>query len=314
MRVPSQGHPVHRDWFGLAAFRPGPRFTRDGAVLYLLDEVGSTNDFLRGRGGRAEGRRCVWDGWGWVAAEQQMLDPLRSPAIGTVVVARRQSAGRGRQGRVWQDCGGLHMSVVVPPHRAVIDHGFPVWLGLITALVLRENHYLDARLKWPNDIVVGRQKLGGILLERSGSGDEVLVVAGLGLNLGTERGAFPPDLQQVATSVLIESGRLLRPGEVAAGILQRVEAELDRFQDTGWDPFRPALALLDGLLGQWVRLRVRGQEITGRAVGIDDWGRLLIQPGEDGASPLVLSAGDVHLLEDDGDVEAQEGGHARPAR
>ena len=68
MRHPAAGGPVHRDWFGLADFRPGARFVRDGAALYLLDEVGSTNDFLLGRGRPAPGRLCTWDGWGWNAA------------------------------------------------------------------------------------------------------------------------------------------------------------------------------------------------------------------------------------------------------
>ncbi len=162
---------VHRDWFGLAGFRPGPKFLRDGGTLYLLEAVGSTNDFLLGRGGNGTGRLCTWDGWGWNAQSPRELTPVTSPLPGSVIVAHHQSTGHGRQGRTWRDCGGLHLSVVVPPHRAVMERGFSVWLGLITVLTLREDFQLDARLKWPNDIMVRGRKIGGILVQRSGPPD-----------------------------------------------------------------------------------------------------------------------------------------------
>jgi len=285
---------IHRDWFGLADFQPGPRFLRDAGELYLLDAVGSTSDFLRGRGDPAVGRLCTWDGWGWRASESQLLAPVEAPQPGTVVVARHQTAGRGRQGRVWCDCGGLNLSVVVPPHRAVLESGFSVWLGLITTLVLREAFQLDARLKWPNDIMVRERKIGGILLQRSGSSGKRLVVAGLGLNLATVADGFPAGLQGSATSYAIETGREVRLGEISGCLIGRVEAELDRFQARGWDAYGLALSMLDCLLGYEVRLSGGGRVHTGRAVGIDDGGRLIL------ALPSgryeIFHAGDVHLL------------------
>jgi len=295
---------VRRDWFGLSDFRPGPKFLRDGSALYLLDEVGSTSDFLTGRGESAEGRLCSWDGWGWSAESPRTLAPVSEPGPGTVVVAHRQLAGHGRQGRTWQDCGGLHLSVVVPPHRAALEHGFSVWLGLITVLVLREDFQLDARLKWPNDIMVRDRKIGGILLQRSGPPEKRLVVAGLGLNLATEPDQFPASLQGSATSYAIETGLVIGSGEIAGHIIARVEAELDRFQDAGWMPYRPALDLLDCLLGHEVRLSVGESVYTGRAVGIDDHGGLIIS-GDDGTQQ-IYHAGDVHLLASEDDPSGRE--------
>ncbi|MCK9995334.1 MAG: biotin--[acetyl-CoA-carboxylase] ligase [Candidatus Krumholzibacteria bacterium] len=284
---------VARDWFGLDFFQVGPRLLRDSGTLYLLDEVGSTSEFLRGGGDAAQGRLCRWDGWGWKARKRARLEPVTDPVPGMVVVARRQSLGKGRQGRSWDDCGGLHLSVVVPPHRASFAQGFSVWLGLLSVLVLREDFMVDARLKWPNDIMVGRRKLGGILLESTRSGAEKMVVAGLGMNLSTTRSGFPSHLQGVATSTLIETGQLLRPGEVGGRIIARVEQELDSFQEHGWGPYRPALSFLDCLLGQEVHLVSGGRDYKGRAAGIDDHGALLL---EDAAGRIKgFSAGDVHL-------------------
>jgi len=286
---------VCRDWFGLADFRPGPKFLKDGASLYLLEVVGSTSDFLRGRGDSAEGRLCAWDGWGWSAESPRELAPICNPGPGTVVVAHRQSAGRGRQGRKWRDCGGLHLSVVVPSHQAATERGFSVWLGLITTLVLREDFQLDARLKWPNDIMVRGRKIGGILLQRSGSPENRLVVAGLGLNLLTEADAFPAELQGAATSYAIETGRSIRIGEIAGRIITRVETELDRFGDQGWHAYRRALGLLDWLVGHEVRLSSGGRVHTGRAAGINDQGGLILVTEPDG-DRQTFHAGDVHLL------------------
>jgi len=287
--------PVGRDWFGLAAFDPGPWFHRDGGRLYLLKEVGSTNDFLLGRGDPARGRVCDWDGWGWRAGAQTDLEPLTGPDAGTVVVARRQTAGRGRQGRPWVDCGGLHMSVVVPPHRASFDRGFSVWLGLLVVLSLRDDFNMDVRLKWPNDLMAGNRKLGGILLESTGAAERTIIVAGLGLNIGTRSGDFPPQLQGVATSILRETGREVRPAEVAAKVLSRVESELQRFDAEGWPAYRSALACLDCLLGRDICVQQGGGIYRGRAVGIDDSGGLILQNAD--GDTVTFSGGQVHILE-----------------
>lgn len=295
---------VARDWFGLDAFQVGPRFLRDSGGLFLLDEVGSTSEFLRGGGDPAKGRLCTWDGWGWKARKHATLGPVTDPTPGTVVVARRQTAGRGRQGKSWLDCGGLNLSVVVPPHRASFDLGFSVWLGLQAVLVLREDFMVDARLKWPNDIMVGPRKLGGILLENTHAGSQPMVVAGLGMNLSTTRSAFPAMLQGSATSTLIETGLQLRPGEIGGRIISRVERELDTFQKEGWSPYRPALSYLDCLLGQEIQLVSGGLEYRGRAVGIDDHGALQLEDIHGGI--VSFSAGDVHLTSVQNPVGSEE--------
>ena len=120
-----------------------------------------------------------------------------------------------------------------------------------------------------------------------------MVVAGLGMNLSTVLSGFPSHLQGTATSILIETGQILHPGEVGGRIIARVEQELDPFQELGWEPYRPALSYLDCLLGQEVQLVSGGHEYRGRAAGIDDHGALLL---EDAAGRIEdFSAGDVHL-------------------
>ncbi len=284
--------PLSRDWFGLEIFESGVRFRRKGARLYLLEDVPSTNDFLLGRGPSALGRICQWQEWGWRALEQTRLQPMENLQRGTVVVARRQSAGRGRQGRTWIDCGGLHLSVVIPPHPAASQKGFSVWLGLMVVLALREEFNLDARLKWPNDILVGERKLGGILLEKIAPGDGNLV-AGMGLNIRTKMEEFPPELRTTATSVFLETGKRHKPGAIAGCIVRRVEDELDRFAREGWLPWQASLSALDCLLGREIKILSGGISYEGRCLGIGPEGALLVEDSAGQTSRFF--AGDVHL-------------------
>ena len=186
------------------------------------------------------------------------------------------------------------MSVVVPAHRAAFDRGFSVWLGLMVVLGLREQFSVDARLKWPNDIMCAGRKLGGILLEIHPTARGAAVIAGLGLNLDTGAGGFPAPLQGLATSIQRETGRRVRRGEVAGAILSRVESEIDRFDQEGWLPWRPSLECLDSLLGRQVNLQLGQENISGRGAGIDDAGNLLLDTG--GARLASYAAGEVHLL------------------
>ncbi len=190
---------------------------------------------------------------------------------------------------------------MVPGHRAAFDRGFSVWLGLLTVLTLREDFRIDARLKWPNDITVGSRKLGGILLETAGHGDDAVIVAGLGLNIGARADQLPAVLQGTATSVRMVTGHTLRPGDVAGRVLARIEASLDAFGSEGWGPFRPALACLDCLLGCQVRVAVGARIHAGRAVGLDDRGRLVLEA--DDGTMVAVPAGDVHILDRAADGE-----------
>ena len=284
---------ISRDWFGLDVFESGVRFRRTGARLFLLEDVPSTNDFLLGRGPSALGRICQWEDWGWRALNQAQLQPLDHLQRGTVVVARHQSAGRGRQGRSWIDCGGLHLSVVIPPHPASRTKGFSVWLGLMIVLALREEFNIDARLKWPNDVLVGSRKLGGILLERIIHGEGSLV-AGMGLNISTKIEDFPENLGSLSTSLFMETGRKYKPGAIAGCIVRRVEDEFDRFAREGWLPWQASLSALDCLLGRHVKIQSGGETYMGRCLGIGPVGALLVENAQGEINQFY--AGDVHLL------------------
>jgi BirA family biotin operon repressor/biotin-[acetyl-CoA-carboxylase] ligase len=193
---------------------------------------------------------------------------------GTLVTADEQTAGRGRQGRVW----------TAPPRSAVLmsvvlrelDERLP----LTAAVAVAEALPVDAAIKWPNDVWIQDRKVAGILVE--GRPQEGWAVVGIGLNVSTE--GFPAELAEVATSL-----RLVGIEVDAESVLAAVLRSLDEWLGAPPERVLEAWRARDALKGE--RVRWTGGE--GVASGIDDSGALVV---ETPAGPVTLDAGEVHLL------------------
>jgi BirA family biotin operon repressor/biotin-[acetyl-CoA-carboxylase] ligase len=200
-------------------------------------------------------------------------------AVGTVVIAEAQTSGRGRRGRTWfsPPAGGLYVSVIVAPATASVDPGRATTLLTLTAGValaegIEQATGLAPAIKWPNDLLIGRRKLGGILAEAVGD----VVVLGYGINVGQK--AFPPDLLDRATSLELELGRPVDRHHVCVETLAALSS---RYGDLTRGRF-------DAILDDWRRrapfhrgARVEWESSSGTQVGItegiDDFGALLVR-------------------------------------
>jgi BirA family biotin operon repressor/biotin-[acetyl-CoA-carboxylase] ligase len=199
-------------------------------------------------------------------AARDLLESGRA-RVGHIVVADQQTAGRGRLERVWTSPpGGLYATFIVPSDRLLALRA-----GLAAARVL-EALGVAVRLKWPNDLVVGERKLGGILIEA----DANVARVGIGINLTTNPLGDATCLLDLgvrgdrdALVRAIYSGLVTRESE--AGILENNRAR-------------------SATLGCRVRIDVTaGRAINGQAIGIDALGRLLVET-QDGVD--VVSCGD----------------------
>lgn len=188
----------------------------------------------------------------------------------TLLVAERQTAGRGRMGRQWQSAAGdsLTFSLGMPLRPAD-------WSGLSLAvgLSLAESLHPSVRLKWPNDLWLDARKLGGILVEVASSGERSCVVVGVGLNIrapAAEGLRTPPAALQ---DVWSEASAGLALARVAAPLVQTLLA----FAQTGFAPLQARYALRDVLAGREV-ITSDGQQ--GQALGVGPSGALRLQlPG-----------------------------------
>jgi len=220
---------------------------------------------------------------------------------GQVLVAEEQTAGRGRAGRTWVSQPGASLTFSVLLRPASVPPSARGWLPLLTGVAVaagvRSASGVEARLKWPNDVLVGDRKLAGILAEQSPDGDAVVV--GVGLNVATSEKALPVSPTGLpATSLLVEGADVGREA-LLAEILRSLEHWYLRFSA---DPDPVSSGLLAGYraacatLGRQVRVELpAGRVLAGRAEDVDAGGRLLVRP-PDAASATAVSAGDVvHL-------------------
>lgn len=226
----------------------------------------------------------------------------------SVLVAGHQSAGRGRAtGRQWvaPEGSSLAISVLLRPSSTSAAKLTPTsfgWLPLIAGLAMARavGQFIPAEniaVKWPNDVLVNEHKISGILSELLP--DFSGVVIGAGVNIRQTAEQLPIE---TATSIAIELGshEALSNDKILAAYLGELRALYSRFIEAGGDAvasgIRDEVAERCGSIGRRVRAIMPGdQEITGNGVGLDETGRILIQP--DGARELfAVSAGDiVHL-------------------
>ncbi|WP_347955759.1 biotin--[acetyl-CoA-carboxylase] ligase [Gordonia aichiensis] len=252
----------------LTAQLAGTRWTR----IEVVAETGSTNADLIAR-----------------------VDDAGAGVDGAVLIAGRQTSGRGRHARVWETPPGqLAISVAVAVDGDAVRH--LGWLSLLTGLAVHDAVTrlggAAPTLKWPNDVLApGGGKLSGILSEfrlLPGSEGGVAII-GTGLNLDLPAGAAPDTAASISDLV----GGPVDRTDLAASYLRALSERL-----AGWPDDIAALAQgyrrVSATLGSRVRLILPGEvEVIGEAVDIDDEGRIIVD-GPDG--PITASAGDVTHL------------------
>lgn len=258
--------PLSQPALRAALVRPDSPWSR----LQVVDRTGSTNTDL--------------------------IEAAADTPTGTVLIAEEQSAGRGRLDRRWVSPAraGLTVSVLLRP---VSDRHTWGWLPLLTGVALttalRPLAGVPARLKWPNDVLIGEGKLAGILAQSTGDA----VVVGVGLNVTTAAAELPEGAVSLATA----GAACLDRDRVLCAFLEELAAGIGRFESAGGDAeacgLRAAYRRDCATLQQRVRVELPGRApLTGTAVDV----------GPDG-SLTVLAPEGTHRVAS-GDVR-----HVRPA-
>ena len=210
---------------------------------------------------------------------------------GTIVIAESQRSGRGRDGRAWQSPRGLglYMSAIVRPPlplAMVPPMTLAIGVGLCDAV---RTFGADARLKWPNDVLVNGKKLAGVLVEAQSQGTRLeAVIVGIGVNLG---GELPDDVASTAITLEQAAGEPVDREQFVQRLLEHVEHWIDRYAASG-------LAAIGGAWEERMakKLIARASDIVGEVAGLDGDGALLLRDTE-GTLHRVRS-GDVQVMHD----------------
>ncbi len=214
---------------------------------------------------------------------------------GTLVITDYQTAGRGRLERRWEAPAGssLLMSLVFRPHLAAHQvQRLTMICGLAAVDAIESQTGLQVGLKWPNDLVIGGAKLGGILTEIELEGKRVdHAVVGLGLNVNLDPDQLSQDLLMVATSLSHHLGREVPRLPLLRTLLQATELRY-RALEAGRLPQAEWAGRLD-TLGQSVSVSALGDSFEGVAEGVNEDGALLVRRA-DGRLETII-AGDVRV-------------------
>ena len=203
---------------------------------------------------------------------------------GMVYVADEQTAGRGRGAHAWSSPpgSGLYVSVLLRPRIAPAD---ALWLSLAAGLAVHDAVQratsLKADLRWPNDLLFGKQKFCGILSEMNAEVTRIRhMVIGIGINVNQQE--FSPELREVATSLYIETGRQWPRQKLLAALLESLDREVNALtaSERSEEEEASILARLEGT-SSWIRgKRVYVEEqngYSGLTEGLDARGFLLIR-------------------------------------
>lgn len=246
-------------------------------ALEVFDEIDSTNSYL-------------------------LQMPAPRPGRFRVALADRQTAGRGRRSREWVSppASGLYLSLA---------YTFPVYPGGLSALTLVTGMaVIDALaatgvkgvlLKWPNDLVLGNEKLGGILTEVQHDGGTALtVVTGVGLNIqlpDTHEIGLDSEWARRATDMTSVAGGPPERDVLAKEVLDELVGACTVFANGGFERFADRWPAIDWLLGKDIVVDDERHKIAGMAAGVDKDGALLVQTS-DGERRRVIS-GSIRLAE-----------------
>jgi len=202
---------------------------------------------------------------------------------GAIATTDHQTGGRGRLGRQWVEAPATSVLVSVllrPPSKERAPE-LSLVAALATALAVEDTTDLAAQIKWPNDVMLDRRKVGGILAELKGE----VVVLGIGLNVNQTRDQLPAETKVAPASLRTIDGRIRDREEVLERLMGRLDACYDTWKASGLGGLYDDIGARDFLRGR--RITVDGADGTaerierdGRLVVETDSGRVLVATGE----------------------------------
>jgi BirA family biotin operon repressor/biotin-[acetyl-CoA-carboxylase] ligase len=242
--------------------------------LFVFDELPSTNTFA--------------------------LELAKNPIPqGTVVLADRQTAGRGRLQRSWFSPPGANIygSLIFSfNHQFQAIGWIPLMAGTAIARAIEDNTNINITLKWPNDILIAERKVGGILCESfKRDSTETCVVIGFGINVNLPESSFPKELELSATSLQIQSHQVLDRHDLLKSIITTLEQDWEALISHGPRSCQLAYRARCSTLGSQIQVQFPdGRQLEGLAQSIGEQGQLQMIPSPSDSKKQSARIVDIH--------------------
>lgn len=221
---------------------------------------------------------------------------------GSFIIAEEQLKGKGRMGREWlsPQGKGIWISFILRPDILPMQASqitFVVVAGILQGI--KKYTGAQVKIKWPNDLLLNRKKITGILTEISAEIERInYIIAGVGINVGQEPEDFPPEIRERASSLEAETGEEINHNKLVQTIISEMEKVYFLYKEEGFEEILKIWRENNITLGRRVRAITMDGQIKGLAENIDQEGFLIIK--EDSGEVHKIMAGDVSLRNEDG--------------
>lgn len=216
---------------------------------------------------------------------------------GTVVVADSQTRGRGRLQRSWHSPPGsnIYATIILRPQMdPARAPQISILAGVAVAEVLESYCPGKVKLKWPNDVLINEKKVCGILSQAKADVNEVdFIVLGIGINVNINYNQFPQEIQELATSLSMETGREIGRLELIISLYENLAKWYKQLFKDGFDRIKEKWLSLSLLTGKPVEVIFQEEVVSGEAIGLDEDGSLILLAGD---REIKVSAGDATIV------------------
>ncbi|OLO18380.1 biotin--[acetyl-CoA-carboxylase] ligase [Bacillus licheniformis] len=203
---------------------------------------------------------------------------------GTIIVADKQTEGRGRMARAWHspEGNGIWMSIILRPEIPVQKTPQLTLLAAVAIVqAIEEQTGIAAEIKWPNDILINGKKVVGILTELQAEADQVhSVIVGTGINVNQLAADFPEELQETATSLRLASGEKIDRAALVQTIMSTFEKRYEDYLAYGFEPIKLLWESYALTLNRELTARTLNGTFHGKALGIDEEGVLILETSD----------------------------------
>ncbi|MDY6965154.1 MAG: biotin--[acetyl-CoA-carboxylase] ligase [Halobacteriota archaeon] len=216
---------------------------------------------------------------------------------GTVIIAEEQTHGRGRLGRSWvSPLSSVLLSIILRPQVSPTQaHMITLMAGIAAAKTIRR-YDIDARIKWPNDVLIDGRKVCGILTEISAAGDNInFIIIGIGINVNVDIDSFPIEIRKRSTSLKAEVKKEISRVEFVQLLLKELEDYYNLFKEQNFVALSRDWKESSDTLNRWVQVTTPNEVVEGKAIDISQNGALIIRL-RDGALKTILTGDCMHCV------------------
>lgn len=273
--TPSKGYRLIEipDRFSPDEIRKRLKTVTIGKELFFFDEVDSTNDVAMESGAKGQ-------------------------AEGLVILSEGQSHGKGRMGRTWVSPKNVNIYISIllrPDISPQFAPAMTMMSAISTARAITEVTGLETTIKWPNDILIDKKKVSGILTEMNAEQERInYIVAGIGINVNMKKQDFPDDLRMPATSLAECLGKRVDRIELLLTLIKILEQDYEELKNGGIKSIFRRWRKGCDILKRRIKVSLPGEEITGVAEDLTPEGGLIMRL--DGGEKRIIYAGDVSIL------------------